>query len=313
MIDVLIGIDGGGSKTLALLANVQGVVLGRGVGGASNYQSAGVEAAYAALNEAIQNAWKSAAENGLDVDQAFLRALCLGLGGVDRPADRAVIQTWAEIHYPGVPVEITNDGWLALAAGTPGGWGIAVISGTGSIVLARDIEGHFNRAGGWGYLIGDEGSGYAIGIAALRAVSQAVDGSGSQTGLLAAVLRFWDLERPQNIIHKIYRPVVPRAEIARLSMVVEEQASQGDVLAIRILDAAGEELAAIAGAAVRSVGLQGDIPCALAGSVLTKGKWLQSRFLLGVANLGVNLSPVTVVDEPAQGALRLAQRLLQRG
>ena len=167
----LMGIDGGGSKTAALLADETGRVLGRGAAGASNFQIVGHEAAQAAIVAAMAAATAAA---GM-APQPPLSALCIGLSGVDRPGERVSFQQWAAALYPAARVLIANDAELVLAAGTPQGWGLALICGTGAIVYGRSLAGQTARADGWGHLLGDEGSGYAIGLAALRAVMRAYD------------------------------------------------------------------------------------------------------------------------------------------
>jgi len=180
--EFLLGVDGGGSKAAALLADGQGRMVGRGLAGPSNYHGIGTAAASTALRAAL-----SAALAQAEVELASVRALCLGLAGVARPADKVWLEAWLAERAPGIPAMIVNDTDLMLAGGTPDEWGVALICGTGSNVYGRDRQGRVARAGGWGYLLGDEGSGYAIGLAALQAILRAADGRAPQTQL---VLRF---------------------------------------------------------------------------------------------------------------------------
>ena len=305
--DFVIGIDGGGSKTTALIADRDGKILGRGVSGPSNYLVIGAEAAYAALDAAVE-----AAAGGQPVQPA---ALCLGLAGAARPADQAVIRAWADARYPGVPVVITHDARLALAAGTPEGWGIAVLCGTGAMVYGEDQHGQVARADGWGYLLGDDGSGYAIGRAALRAVARAADGrsasqtNATQTALTEAILTRWSLKQPQDLIGHVYKSA-QRADIAALAALVQAVALQGDDIAGAILQDAGRELAISVEAVARRLALTGAIPCALTGSVILKGQSVRAAFVAVTVERGLTLSPLTPVYEPAQGAIRLARALL---
>ncbi len=303
---LLLGVDGGGSKTLALAADGAGRVLGRGVAGPSNCQVVGVEAACAALDAATGAALAS-------VPGGCLAAICLGLAGAGRPPDQAAIRAWAEARYPGVPVTVVHDARLALAAGTPAGWGIAVISGTGSLVYGADGSGNTARAGGWGYLLGDEGSAYAVGLAALRAVARAADGRAPETTLAEALLSHWNLDRPQDLIRRVYQTALPRAEIACLAVLVESAARSGDGTARAILQSAGRELALAVQAVVCKLELPGPIPCALAGSLLVKGEAVAAAFCRSVAEFGLELAPITPVDEPARGAIRLAKELYEQG
>lgn len=301
----VLGIDGGGSKTLALVADRTGEVLGRGTAGPSNYQGIGLAPALAALESAT-----AAAIAAAGCEYGALAAACVGLAGVDRPADRQRLAAWAAGYLPGVPVAIVNDAQLVLAAGTPAGWGVGVICGTGSIAYARDPAGNMARAGGWGYLLGDEGSGYAIGLAALRAVLRAHDGRGPHTALTEAVLAHWRLADPPALVPQVYAHRSGPAALAELAALVEAVADAGDEVARSILHEAGGELALAVSAVMRRLDLTEPAPCALAGGVIVKGTALREAFMAAADGLGIALAPVTLVSEPAQGALRLAWQLL---
>ena len=300
---LVVGVDGGGSKTLTLVADTQGTILGRGIAGPSNYQVVGQEAACAAIATAIRGARAQI--------PGELSALCLGIAGAGRASDRALFQGWAEARYPGIPISVVHDGQLALAAGTPEGWGIAVLCGTGSLIYGEDRQGRPARAGGWGYLLGDEGSGYAIGLAALRAVACAADGRGPATALTQAILEHWSLDQPQDLIAHVYRPRLPRTEIAGLTEIVVDIAERGDQVAGELLRAAGEELAQAARAVASQLALPLPIPCALAGSVILHAAPVRQSFQQAATVQGLALGPITPVPEPARGAVRLARRLLK--
>jgi N-acetylglucosamine kinase-like BadF-type ATPase len=299
----LVGVDGGGSKTAALLAGPDGAVLGRGSAGSSNHRAVGLERACAALDRALRAAF---ADAGLEPDPGRVRMACIGLAGVGRPGDPLPFQAWAARRWPGMPVEFVSDARLVLAAGTPAGWGVAAIAGTGSIAYGRGPDGGEARAGGWGYLLGDEGSGYHIGLAALRAVVRAADGRGPETPLAGLILEAWGLGSVSELVGRVYRPRRSNAEIAALAGLVERAAAGGDPVARDILKQAGEELALAADVVAGRLGLSGPVPCALAGGVLVRGEWVARAFLAAAARLGRPLAPVQPVTEPALGAVRLA-------
>ena len=223
-----------------------------------------------------------------------------------------MFEGWAAARFGGAPVRIANDAELVMAAGTPGGWGVALISGTGSIVFGRDPNGDTSRAGGWGHILGDEGSGYALGVAALRAVMCAFDGRGPRTLLTDAVLAHWSLASPTDLVDQVYSADVGPAEIAGLAVLVDRAAAAGDGVAQAITAAAGRDLAVTVAAVVGQLGLSASapLPCALAGGTIVKGAGLRAAFLLAAAEAGLWLEPITPVEEPALGALRLAQGLL---
>ena len=307
----VIGVDAGGTKTLALLAAPDGTLIGRGAAGPGNYQSAGADAALAALEAAISAAVDSAGKVAGAKDFA-IAALCLGMAGVDRPEDRAWISTWAQRRFPNTQLRIANDAQLVLAAGTPENTGIAVISGTGSMVYAAGAQGISARAGGWGYLLGDEGSGYAVGLAGMRAVVRAHDGRGPSTLLTGLLLAHFGLSDASGLVGIVYRSGLTRPEIARLSILVDVAAQQNDPAALEIFAQAADELALAARAAAARLSLDQPIPCALAGGGFTKGKTLLAAFGESTRRGGPLLEPVQLVAEPALGAVKIALGMIDR-
>lgn len=301
----LMGVDGGGSKTTAMLADEQGRVVGRGAAGASNFQVIGHQAAQAAIQAAMAAAWRDAS-----LAPQPLSGICLGLAGVDRPGERDLFQQWTVQIQPQVQVVIANDAELVLAAGTPEGWGLALICGTGSIVYGRSLAGQLARADGWGHLLGDEGSGYAIGLAALRAVMRAYDGRGPASALSKAILGQWELATATDLVARVYRELQGKQEIAALAATVESVAAQDDAAARQILAAAGSELALAAQAVVKRLELAGPVPCALAGGVIVEGRLVRQEFTASAAGLGLTLAPITLVPDPALGAVKLARAAL---
>lgn len=310
---LLLGIDGGGSKTLALITDLAGRALGWGLAGPSNYHAVGVAAAHGALDAAVAAALAEVTPRlPLALPASPFAALALGLAGIARPEDRPVIQAWAETRYPGVPTTLVHDAHLVLAAGTPDLWGLALICGTGSMAYGADPAGRSARAGGWGYLLGDEGSGYALGLAALRAVMRAADGRGPATALTPAILARWELLHPQELVRYVYRPEIGRTEIAALAALVDAAAVQGDPVAQALTAEAGRELALAVQAVARQLAFTGATPCALAGSVLVKGQAVATAFHAAAVELGLQLEPLAPVAEPVWGAIRLARAALAR-
>jgi N-acetylmuramic acid 6-phosphate etherase len=302
---LLLGIDGGGTKTTALLAEADGRVLGRGVTGSSNYHAVGADTARDSVRAAVQTAFGEARRTPL-----ALEAVCLGLAGAGRAPDRALFGDWAVREWPNAKRLIVNDAELVLAAGTPGGWGLALICGTGSIAFGKTSQGRTVRAGGWGYLLGDEGGGYAIGLAALHAIVRAHDGRAPVTALTPAVLALWRLATPTDLIAHVYQPRIPHVEIAELAPLVEQAAAEGDEAATEILQTAGNEMAELVQAAANRLGFGEPTPCALAGGVILNGQLTRRFFQTAADRQNLRLEPITAVPEPAQGALALARQLV---
>jgi N-acetylglucosamine kinase-like BadF-type ATPase len=142
---LILGVDGGASKTVVLLGDAQsGVIIGRGRSGGSNFHAHDKTAAFAELESAIAKAFTDA---GLPRQPVL--AICAGLAGVSRPEDEVMVASWVRQRGISQRLLIANDGWLVIAAGTPDGVGIGVICGTGSIAVGRDATGAMSRAGGW--------------------------------------------------------------------------------------------------------------------------------------------------------------------
>ncbi|HUR54193.1 MAG TPA: BadF/BadG/BcrA/BcrD ATPase family protein [Gemmataceae bacterium] len=303
-----IGIDGGGTHTLALLADAAGTVLGRGLGGPSNIQAVGEEAALVQLDMAVRRAFEEA-----KLTRTKVAAACLGLAGIDLTEGLDVIHAWSERVGLANKVSVANDATLLLAAGTPAGWGLAVIAGTGSIAFTIDESGKDGRAGGWGHLLGDEGSAFQVVLQSLRASARFADACGPRTALLDAFVSRMGLKEPRDLIPAVYRREWDRAALASLAPVVFEVTASGDEVALRVMRTQADELARTAAAAVKNSALPAkDLPVALAGGVLLKSDAYQSRFLESLAGFGVTPGPVGLVEEPATGAVVLARRVMPK-
>ncbi len=294
-----IGVDAGGSHTRAVVVDARGRELGRGIGAGANYTAMGEEHTVATLRAVMAQAAAAANCGDPPPDAAWL-----GLAGVDRPSDYAALlpqlRGWAKI------IHMTNDAELALAA-LDDAVGVAVIAGTGSIVVGRAASGATARAGGWGHLIGDEGSGYDIGRRGLQAAAQAADGRGPHTALLDGLLEEWQLEKPQDIIGRIY-PAGEKAPIARLAPLVCALAQQGDPVARRIVQQAASELAQAVAAVATALALPADgMPLALGGGMLTHDAWMRSLVLRRARRIR-KLGQVVIVRDAALCAARAAAR-----
>jgi len=318
--DLLLGIDGGGSKTIAWLALCAGAktpeVIGRGTAGGSNPQAAGFPAALENLARAVAAAFGDAALTPRPTGAMVLlgktygnlvAAAVVALAGCDRDEDREALSRWAEDCRLARRFRVVHDAVPVLAAGTPEGWGVALISGTGSFAFGQDARGRSARSGGWGYLLGDEGSAYAIALAGLRAAVRAADGRAPATLLLATILQQLGLQRPEQLVPAVYQPEPDRATIAGLAQLVLKTAEAGDAAAAEIVGQAARDLAAMVAAVAKKLDFAGGpFPLALAGSVLLGSGMLQSGLMTELTNLGLQAGPVGRVPEPVAGAVALA-------
>lgn len=293
------GVDGGGSKTLAVVVDAEGRERGRGAAGSSNYAAVGRDAAVAAIRTAVGAATNAA--GGVPA----LGAAWIGLAGVDRPHDQAVLLPWLRLLAG--EVRLTNDAELVLAA-LPGAAGVAVIAGTGAIALGRDAAGATARASGWGHVIGDEGSGYELGRLALQAASRAADGRGPATALLRSIEAHWGLADPSEMIERVYHGI-DKAGIAQLAGLVFTAADAGDPVARGLVDRAAGELALAAVVVGDALGFgETALPLALSGGLLVGETGFRQKVLRRLRRRRT-VGPVAVVDDAALSAARAAVAL----
>jgi N-acetylglucosamine kinase-like BadF-type ATPase len=304
-LSLVLGIDGGATSTTALLAEAAtGRVLGRGVGGPSNIQAVGEQAALKQLDLAVGGAFDAAKLAYATVDAAALGLAGIDVDGVD------VIRAWADRVELAGRLSVANDATLLFAAGTPDGWGLAMVAGTGSIAFTLDRNGKEARAGGWGYLMGDEGSAFQMGLRGLRAACRCADNIGPPTKLLPAYLARLGTNDPRDFIPAVYRGAWDKAAIAGLAPLVLELAATDDI-ARAIFENEALELARTAAGAVANGGLPKEgLPVALTGGLLLRGEAFRERFLANLRACGVTPGPVGLVDDPAVGAVVLARKML---
>jgi N-acetylglucosamine kinase-like BadF-type ATPase len=302
----VLGIDVGGTKTVCLLANDQEEILAQAREEGANLQGAG--------ELSLEKVLHSVMEKTLAGRNLLPAAICLGIAGVDRAADEAVVRSiMTRIGYKAA-ILVVNDALIALEAGIGPRPGIVIVAGTGSIAYGRNSKGEASRAGGWGYMLGDEGSGYWIGRLALRAVVRHADGRGRVTSLTPKVLSHFGVERAAELIHRIYHEDVAPATIASLAKHVQAARDEGDFVASAILNRAADELMAAATAVMTRLDLaETDFSIVLAGGMFRAIPWLGDQLTLMLPALAPKSQIIRLQTEPALGAVRLALAELRGG
>lgn len=232
-----LGIDGGQSSTLALVADQTGRVLGRGAGGPCNHVAADEAARkfQTVIGACVEQA---CAEAELTFEDVQFAAACLGFSGgaEDKEAySRGLIRSKL--------FKFSNDAEIALSGATAGAPGIVVIAGTGSIAFGRNADGVSGRAGGWGYIFGDEGGAFDLTRRALRAALQFEEGWGPATALREMLLAATQSANANSLLHRFYTAEYPRPKVATLAKLVDDAAQAGDEVAINILSEAASKLA----------------------------------------------------------------------
>lgn len=293
---VVIGIDAGGTKTVCRLADQDGRVLAEVRGPGANLQNAGELQVERVLHEVITEVTK-----GVPCPEA----LCVGMAGVDRAREAAVVQGILSRIAPRSRAIVVNDALIALEAGVPGGPGVVLISGTGSIAYGRNSDGGAARAGGWGYLLGDEGSGYWLGRQALRAVVRAADGRGPHTALTGRVLGHFGIARMQDLVREIYEGTFEPSTVAAVASQVEGAAAEGDDIAMHIIDTGARELGLAALSVCGKLGLSRG-PVLLAGGILAVAPRLRQRVTSHLTGRSSRMVVRPLTESPVAGAVSLA-------
>ena len=299
----VLGIDAGGTKTRALLATEDGEVLATASAGGANLRTHGELAVEKVLHAVAEEATAGA---GVGPD-----AVALGIAGAGRPDDALVLREILRRIGFRDRVVVTNDAHIAFIAGSARRIGVAVVCGTGSIAWGQNAEGATARAGGWGWHVGDEGSGFWIGERAIRHVLRALDGRGPSTALEAALLAHFAIDRADQIVKAIYDGEYPRPRVALFAVAVEAAAGIGDKVAARILSDAADELALAAGTVVARLGLSS----APYDVVLSGGTFRAIGSLERAVAEKLSTGPARVrrlEEEPARGAVQLAIEELRR-
>jgi N-acetylmuramic acid 6-phosphate etherase len=314
---LVIAVDGGGSRCTAVVARMSAEadrsveILGRGHGGPANPRVAGHETASGSISAAIAGAF---ADAGLEPQP--VESVCLGLAGVGRADDRDAVLAWAIQSRLGARVHVVPDGVVAFADGDGEPWGIVLIAGTGSLALARGrgvglvADAVTDRVGGWGPLLGDEGSGHAIGLAALKAAMRMADGRGPETILLAATMRRFEVHAPADLVGRLHAAAVGRREIAGLAREVVAAADMHDPVATAIITGAAADLAThVRTLADRNDFATGVYPLRLVGGLLAGSATFRRQVVESLAASGHEPGRVMVVSDPAAAAARLAAAL----
>ena len=301
---IVIGIDGGGSRTRAVLVDETGLELARGEGDGAVVTERTSDEAVGAVVAAVRAATLDAGLR-LPVD-----ALWAGMSGAGaEPARRAVLRKLANAGLA-KSAEVGTDVEAAFHDAFPDGPGVMLVAGTGSIAWARDERGRTGRVGGWGTYLGDGGSGYAIGMAALRRLVRAEDGREVPTMLRERLLARLSLPDPRDLVEWV--AAAGKRDVAALVPVVAEAADEGDAVASAVLDEAVAELDAHVAAILDRMGPWSEPPgLALCGGLVWERGPLRARLVHALAGRPVEVLAREV--DPPLGAARLALALLAGG
>jgi len=271
---LLAAVDGGATKTVAVVGRLDGTVVGSARASSSNYHNVGVKKAA----KAIRSAASFACQHG-ELSTRDLETVVMGLAGMDSPGDFAVGQRVANLTGLGKRRIVKHDSVIALYAATLGKPGIVVNAGTGSFAAGIGIDGQVIRAGGWGSIIDDEGSAYDIGRLGIRAALRALDGRETKTAITRLLTQKLKLRTLEDIVHEVYEKPMTVSEISAVSKLVAQAASCGDRAARSVFTYEGRVLANLVSTIARRLDMtwsNPDIYCT--GGVFKSGATILNPF-----------------------------------
>ena len=318
---LFLGVDGGGTKTAAWLGverDGQVQVLAKAVGEASNPRAVGLERAMDVVGRVVRRAQQQLSEH----QDATFEAACLCLAGAGRTEEQHTISQWCKQAGIANRCRVVDDSQALFAArtGEANRAGIVLIAGTGSICWGRDDRGRDYRAGGWGYLLGDQGSGFALGSAAVSAILEgAVLEDGRRTSLpqangeglaelTRAILNHWSLQQIGEIVPVVYGHQDSRGLLASVAPLVFELVNVSET-ANRIVRDGAEHLARLVAIVARQMELEQLNSLAVAGGALVAQPIYRQLVQESLQHQGVTVGEMEIIEDPVVGALRLAVAL----
>jgi glucosamine kinase len=303
--DLVIGIDGGGTKTRAVLAGERGEQIAEAVGPGSAVRPHEVERSADVIAEVVRDVLEVAA-----LPAQRPRVLCVGVAGAGRESERQALYEALASRGLADEVVIQTDLAVAIEDAFGDGPGVLLIAGTGSSAFGRGPAGATARCGGWGPVIGDEGGGAWIGRRALSVVSAASDGREPETALTGAILTAAEVSEAAELIR--WAADATAGKLATLAPVVMSVADAGDLRANSILSMAVEELALHVRALARQLFTdeRASVPVALTGGLLTKGSSFRKRFEHRLKSAVPGAQVQSEAVDPARGAVRAALKQL---
>jgi N-acetylglucosamine kinase-like BadF-type ATPase len=306
--DYILGVDGGGTKTTARISDHAGKTITESGSGSGNYKGVGVKNSKININNAVMGAIGKI----LSSNKIIFRSACFGMAGNDSLEDRRIYRKIIfndkiKNYLISSNTIICNDTKIGLAAGSSSKNGIMIICGTGSNCFGINEGGKEAKANGWDYILGDEGSGYAIGSKALKALMKAYDGRGGKTLLSKTILEDLCIGSITDLVNWAYSKPVLKDEISAIAKTVCRTAEMGDSISIKILEEEVEE------AFISTVTVANKLKLAeqyfdlvFVGNVFKCEKYFKNILIKKLYDRfpGINIKPLT--EKPVEGAIKLA-------
>jgi N-acetylglucosamine kinase-like BadF-type ATPase len=302
-----LGIDGGGTKTHAIITTASYKIIGEGFSGASNPVRVGFDTAVANINQAIKQACEQA-----HIAPHDIAAGCAAIAGISHPIHYHTMRKALDARLRMDHLELVTDARAALEGALDGRQGIVLIAGTGSIAMGMNDARKVERSGGWGPTLGDEGSGYDIARQALKAVAASFDGRAPRTMLTERICRELGITSAKDLPGVIYNNEAASTQIASLARLVADAAAEGDAVARQILAQAGRDLGELAVSVIHKLHLEAAaFRVAYVGSVFKAGDCVLEPLRAAVLRVAPRAEVGPPLRSPEIGAVKLAQAAVE--
>ena len=312
--DYILGVDGGGTKTIIRITDIRGNIIAEKITGPSNFKK--VDIGIAAEN-IVEGVFKTLHESNIETSEINFKSSCFGLAGLDSKKDEKIYREMI-FDSPLVPfldlkkTLICNDSRIGLAAGTDKKNGIMIICGTGSNCFGINEEGMEVKADGWDFILGDECSGYEVGLRALRAVMRSYDKRGRETILGQHILKKLNLEEIEDLIEWAYIDPFFCEKIAALAQIVCDCANLGDDVSTKILANAADEAFITIRTVAEQLGFKNkDFDIVFVGSLFRCERYFKNLLCEKLEKVFSGINFTKLNDKPVAGAIKIALSLLK--
>lgn len=308
----MLGVDGGGTKTIVNISDLDGKVLAEAVSGSCNYKGTGFEESVKNINNGVLDAISEIS----DFNSSIFKRACFGIAGCDLEEDLLIYKKIVfnkKIKSYLIPDKtiICNDTRIGLEVGSNKKNKVIIISGTGSNCYGVNKYGQEAKASGWDYILGDEGSGYEIGIKALKALMKAYDKRGQKTLLSETIFEDLNIKNINQLIKWSYNDIYLKDRFASLAKTVCRTAEMGDSISIKILEEAAEELDITISAVVKSLDLvKENFDLVFVGNIFKCEVYLKNILINRLKDKFIKINFRPLSKKPVIGAIKLALRNL---
>lgn len=309
-----LGIDGGGTKTEAVIADENGTIVSRGRAGGANPHNYPLDIAFENIRLAVVSARTEAYKIGKQIDIHSFKSICLGLAGIDSGSDRERVSAYLHHLLPGSKpfggnkVIVCSDGYIGLKSATDENWGVCLIASTGSNCYGINQSGIEATAGDWGYLLGDQGSGFALGMKMIHQVIKEYDGRCALSPLTSIVLKQLNLKETPDLIPWVYKGQVPVKEIASLSLVINDPELQSSTHLSEWVSDTAKSLTESYTAVVNKLNIRNELlPVVLVGGLFKATIPFKNSIIQAITEITPNALIISASCSPAEGAVKVAR------